>query len=65
MKINVSDYVVIEIISQYDNNGNLRPVTYFSIKMLFVECNYEIYDKKFLIIIRAFELWRFEFEEIQ
>ena len=33
--------------------------------MLFVECNYEIYDKKFLIIIRAFEFWRFEFEKIE
>ena len=56
MKIDALNYVVVEIISQYDNNENLRFVTYFSIKMLFVECNYEIYDKKLLIIIRAFEL---------
>ena len=55
MKINASDYIVAEIISQYDNNENLRLVTYFSIKMLFVECNYEIYDKKLLIIIHTFE----------
>ena len=33
--------------------------------MLFVEYNYEIYDKKLLIIIRAFELWRFEFEKTE
>ena len=56
MKIDVSDYIIAEIISQYDNDENIRFVTYFSIKMLPAECNYEIYDKKFLIIIRAFEL---------
>ena len=29
-------------------------------RMFFAECNYEIYDKKFFAIIRAFEKWRFE-----
>ena len=33
--------------------------------MLLVECNYEIYDKKLLIIIRVFEFWRLELEEIE
>ena len=56
MKIDALNHVVAKIISQYDNNENLRLVTYFLIKMLFVEYNYEIYDKKFLIIIRVFEL---------
>ena len=32
--------------------------------MIFVECNYEIYDKKFLIIIRCLKHWRFELENI-
>ena len=40
-------------------------MTYFLIKMLFVECNYEIYDKKLLIIIRVFELWCLELEETE
>ena len=48
MKIDASDYMIAKIISQYDNNENLRFITYFSIKILFVECNYEIYDKKTL-----------------
>ena len=56
MKFNVLNYIVVEIISQYDNDENLRFITYFSMKMLFVKCNYEIYDKRFLIIIRVFEL---------
>jgi len=41
--------------SQRDDNEQLRSVIYFSFKMLLAECNYEIYDKKLLAIIRAFE----------
>jgi len=55
VKIDVFDYVVIEVMSQRDDNEQLRSVIYFSFKMLFTECNYEIYDKKLLAIIRAFE----------
>ena len=55
IEINVLNYVVVEIISQYDNDENLQFVIYFSIKMLLVEYNYEIYDKKLLTIIRVFE----------
>ena len=29
-------------------------------KMFFAKCNYEIYDKKLLIIIKVFEKWRLE-----
>ncbi len=60
VKINVFDYVVIEVMSQRDDNEQLRSVIYFSFKMLLAECNYEIYDKKLLAIIRAFEKWRLE-----
>jgi len=60
VKIDVFDYVVIEVMSQRDDNEQLRSVVYFSFKMLFAECNYEIYDKKLLAIIRAFEEWRLE-----
>ncbi len=63
VKINVFDYVVIEVMSQRDDNEQLRSVIYFSFKMLLAECNYEIYDKKLLAIIRAFEKWRFELKD--
>ncbi len=62
VEIDAFDYVVIEVMSQRDDNEQLRPVTYFSSKMLFAECNYEIYDKELLAIIRAFEEWRPELE---
>ena len=52
------DEVVAGVMSQYDTEGQLKPVAYFSTKMSPAECNYEIYDKELLAIIRAFELWR-------
>ncbi len=55
VKINVFDYVMIEVMSQRDDNDQLRFMIYFSFKMLLTECNYEIYDKKLLAIIKAFE----------
>ena len=33
--------------------------------MIFVECNYEIYDKKLLIIIKTFEKWKFELKNFK
>jgi len=63
VKIDVFDYVVIEVMSQRDDNEQLRPVIYFSFKMLLAECNYEIYDKKLLTIIRVFEKWRLELKD--
>ena len=30
-------------------------VVYFFKKMIFAECNYEIYDKKLLIIVKIFK----------
>ena len=52
------DYVSAGIMSQYDDNGVLYPVAYFLKKHLPAECNYEIYDKELMAIIRCFEEWR-------
>ncbi len=53
----MSDYVVAAVLSQKHHDGILRPVAFMSNKMSPAECNYEIYDKKLLAIIRAFEEW--------
>ena len=58
MKINVSNYVFENVLSQYDKEKIFYFVIYFSKKHFSIECNYEIYDKKLLIIVRAFEKWR-------
>ncbi len=55
LKTNSFDYVNDEVLSQYDNEEALHSITFYSKNMSFVECNYEIYDKKLLVIIRAFK----------
>ena len=64
VETDVSDYVSAGIISQYDDNGVLHPVAYFSKKHSPAECNYEIYDKELMAIIRCFKEWRPELELI-
>jgi len=55
VEIDASNYVFEDILSQYDENEILYSVAYFSKKHNSVECNYEIYDKELMIIVRAFE----------
>ena len=62
IEADASDYVTAGIISQRDSDGGLRPVAYFSKRMSPAECNYEIYDKELLAIVRCFEQWRPELE---
>lgn len=57
-----SDYVSAGVMSQYDEEGILHPIAFFSKKLSATECNYEIYDKELLAIIRCFEEWRPELE---
>ena len=57
IEVDASDYVVAGVLSQRDSQDVLRPVAYFSKKMTPQECNYEIYDKELLAIVRAFEEW--------
>ena len=57
-----SDYVNGGVLSQEDEQGVLHPVAFYSKNMLPAECNYEIYDKELLAIIRCFEHWRPELE---
>jgi hypothetical protein len=57
VETNASDYVSARILSQYDDEGILHPVAFFSKKHSPAECNYEIYDQELMAIIRAFEEW--------
>lgn len=57
-----SDYTTAGVLSQYDSDGVLHPVAFYSKRLSPAECNYEIYDKELLAIIRCFEQWRPELE---
>jgi len=43
------------VLSQYNNDGKLRPVAFFSAKHSVLKCNYKIYDKELLAIVKALE----------
>jgi hypothetical protein len=62
VETDASEYVSAGILSQYDKEGRLHPIAYFSKKHTPAECNYKIYDKELLAIIRTFEEWRPELE---
>ena len=55
VKTDISDYISEKILSQYDDAEILCFVAYFFKKHNSVKCNYEIYDKKLMIIIYVFE----------
>jgi len=62
IEINALNYVFKDILSQYNENEILYSVAYFSKKHNSVKCNYEIYNKKLMIIVYTFKKWWSEFE---
>jgi hypothetical protein len=58
MECDASDYAIAGILSQYDNNGDIHPLAFFSRTMQSAELNYDIYDKELLAIVDCFRLWR-------
>ena len=55
-----SDKVIGGLLSQKDDDGHLHPVAFFSKNLDPAQCNYDIYDKELLAIIKAFESWEVE-----
>ena len=64
IEIDAFDYVIATILFQRDANDMLRLVAFMFKKMFLAKCNYEIYNKKLLTIVRAFEKWRLECAKI-
>jgi len=57
-----SDYIFAEVLSQRDDEGVLHPGAYYSKKHSPAECNYNIYYKELIAIIKTLEEWRPECE---
>jgi hypothetical protein len=51
VKIVISDYISAGVLSQYDDDNILHPITYFSKNHFLVECSYEIHNKELMAII--------------
>jgi len=60
LKTDFSNYVNDEVLSQYDDEEILHSMIFYSKNMISAECNYEIYDKKLLIIIHCLKHWCLE-----
>jgi len=58
LKTDFLNYVNDEVLSQYDDENILHSMIFYSKNMIHAECNYEIYDKKLLIIICCLKHWR-------
>ena len=57
METDASDFALGAVLSQYQEDGLLHPVAYYSRKFSSAEINYDVYDKELLAIITAFEQW--------
>jgi hypothetical protein len=51
VKANSSNYITRGILSQYNEEGVLHPIVYFSKQLSPAEYNYKIYNKELLAII--------------
>jgi len=60
VEADASGYATGGVLSQYDDEGLLRPCAYFSRKNSPAECNYEIHDKELLAIICCLKAWESE-----
>ena len=57
MEVDASQYVLGAILSQKDKQGKLRPVGYYSKTLIPAECNYDVYDRELLALVRALQHW--------
>jgi transposase InsO family protein len=62
LETDASDGVVAGVLSQLHFDGEWHPIAYFSKTMAPAECNYAIYDKEMLAIIRSLSQWRAELQ---
>ncbi len=60
LETDLFNYVNENILSQYDDEETLHSMIYYSKNLSLAECNYKIYNKKLLAIIRVFKHWRSE-----
>jgi hypothetical protein len=65
LETDVLDFALDSIVSQYEEDGRLRPIVYRSYKFFAAEINYEIHDNELLAIIDAFEEWHHFLEGAQ
>ena len=56
IEIDINRIVLSAILSQLNKKDRLYPVTFYSRNFTTSELNYDIYDKKLLIIVNSFKI---------
>ena len=65
MEVDMSDYATGGVLSIECKDKLWRPVAFLSKSLNETERNYEIHDKKMLVIIKELEAWRHLLERVQ
>jgi len=55
LETNASDEAIETCINQSDEKKRLHSITYYNHKLTVAELNYEIHDKKLLVIVNSFK----------
>ncbi len=55
IETNISNFVFKRQFVQWNEEGRLHPITFFSKKLYKLEFNYSIYNKELIIIIESFK----------
>jgi transposase InsO family protein len=58
IETDASDFALGAQLMQPGKDGKLRPVAFWSRKMIPAELNYDVHDKELLAIVSAFQTWR-------
>ena len=59
IETDASNYVIAAILSQISpKDGDIHPISFYSLGIQPPELNYEIYDKELLTIYKAFKQWQ-------
>lgn len=65
LEVDASKWCIGGTLYQIDDEGVARPCAFFSKKNNPAECNYEIYDKEMLAIVRCLEEWDAELRSVE
>jgi hypothetical protein len=58
IETDASDYAIAGILSLCTEDGEVRPVAFFSCTLMGAELNYDTHDKELLVVFDAFKTWR-------
>lgn len=64
LEADCSGYALGGCLSQFDSNGTLRPVAYYSRRLTSAEFNYPIHDKEMLAIVSCLREWQAELQSV-